>query len=127
MTAAETDDRPGETTPSFTASLALWIVSGLVFAWSVYAAVGNLVQVPAQFEAYRAFVTKGGAPELAKSVPWAALIATLVVPVFGWLAAWRLGRRRGLLQRVVLFVIAWAAVSAVTVSLTAYVFQVSSL
>lgn len=127
MTTAEIEKRPVETPPRLAASLALWIVSGLVFAWSVYAAVGNLVQVPAQFEAYRDFVTKGGAPELAKGVPWAALVATLVVPVIGWLVAWRLGRRRGLAQRVLLFVIAWAAVSALTVSLTAYVFQVSSL
>lgn len=116
-----------EAAPRFGASLVVWIVFGLLFAWSVYAAIGNLVQVPAQFAAYRDFVTKGGAPELAKSVPWAALIAALIVPVLGWFAAWRLGRRRGLLPRVILFVIAWAAVSALTVSLTAYVFQVSSL
>ncbi|BDZ51231.1 hypothetical protein GCM10025867_34720 [Frondihabitans sucicola] len=116
-----------EVVPRFGAALVVWVVFGLLFAWSVYAAVGNLIQVPGQFEAYRDFVTKGGAPELAKDVPWPALIAALVVPVLGWLAAWRVGRRRGLLQRVIVFVIAWGGVSALTVSLTAYVFQVSSL
>lgn len=115
---------PVERPPRLGSALAVWIVFGLLFAWDVYASIGNLVQVPALFESYRDFVSTS-APELAKPTPWAALIAVLVVPVIGWLAAWRLGRRRGLMGRLILFVVAWAAVSALTVSLTAYVYAVS--
>lgn len=105
----------------------LFVVTGLVFAWSVWAAVGNLIQVPALFDQYRAFVAQNGAPELAKSTPWPALVGALLIPAVGWVAAWRLGRRRGLRARIVFFVVAYAAVCAVTVSLTGYVFQVSSV
>lgn len=116
-----------ETLPSRRARLVVLIVAAVIFAWSVWAAVGNLVQVPSQFDAYRDFVTKGGAPDLAKDTPWGALIAALIAPVVGYLIALRLGRRRGLVPRIVLFVVAYAGVCALTVSLTAYVFQVSSL
>ncbi|GAA4664861.1 hypothetical protein [Frondihabitans cladoniiphilus] len=105
----------------------LLLVAGVIFAWSIYAAVGNLTQVPAQFDAYRDFVTKGGAPELAKTTPWPALIAVLLVPVVGYLVALRLGRGRSLRVRLVSFALTYAAVCALTVSLTAYVFKVSSL
>lgn len=120
------DDR-AEVVPGRLAITVLLVVAAVIFAWSVWSAVGNLVQVPAQFGSYRDFVTKGGAPELAKSTPWPALVGALILPVIGYLVAWRLGRRRGLRQRVILFVVAYAGVCAVTVSLTAYVFQVSSL
>jgi ABC-type spermidine/putrescine transport system permease subunit I len=116
-----------ERLPSRLAATVVMLVAALVFAWSVWAAIGNLSQVPAQFGAYRDFVTKGGAPELAKNTPWVALIAALVVPVLGYLAALWLGRRRGLRARIVLFVVAYAAVCALTVSLTAYVFQTSAV
>ncbi|MCU1527560.1 MAG: hypothetical protein JWP75_1323 [Frondihabitans sp.] len=122
----EEDDRE-EVLPSPRAATIVLVVAAVVFAWSVWAAVGNLVQVPSQFGAYRDFVTKGGAPELAKNTPWVALIASLVAPVVGYVAALWLGRRRGLRSRVILFVVAYAAVCALTVSLTAYVFQTSAL
>lgn len=109
------------------AALVVVVVAALLFAWSVWAAVGNLVQVPGQFGSYRDFVTKGGAPELAKNTPWVALIAALIVPILGYAAAFVLGRRRSVFVRVILFVVAYAAVCALTVSLTAYVFQVSAV
>ncbi|MGA1812453.1 hypothetical protein VH571_08715 [Frondihabitans sp. 4ASC-45] len=116
-----------EASPGFVGLAILLTVTALIFAWSVWAAVGNLIQVPALFDQYRSFVTQNGASELAKSTPWPALIATLLLPVLGWGAAWWLGRGRGLRARIVFFVVAYAGVCALTVSLTSYVFRASSV
>lgn len=120
-------DETVEVPASRRAALITLVVAGLIFAWSVYAAVGNVIQVPQLFAQYRDLVTSGNAPELAKPTPWAALVAGLVVPVVGYLVALRLGRGRSLRSRVIVFVVAYAAVCALTVSLTGYVFQASSL
>lgn len=120
-------DETVEVPASRRAALITLVVAGLIFAWSVYAAVGNVIQVPQLFAQYRDLVTSGNAPELAKPTPWAALIAGLVVPIVGYLVALRLGRGRSLRSRVIVFVVAYAAVCALTVSLTGYVFQASSL
>jgi ABC-type spermidine/putrescine transport system permease subunit I len=119
-------DETVEVPASRRAALITLVVAGLIFAWSVYAAVGNVIQVPQLFAQYRDFVTSGDAPSLAKPTPWAALIAGLVVPIVGYLVALRLGRGRSLRSRVVVFVVTYAAVCALTVSLTGYVFQASS-
>ncbi|RKR73630.1 hypothetical protein [Frondihabitans australicus] len=121
------DGESVEVPASRRAALITLIVAAVIFAWTVYAAVGNVVQVPQLFGEYRDFVTKNGAPELAKTTPWSALIAALVVPVLGYLAGLRLGRGRALLKRIAIFVVMYAAVCALTVSLTGYVFEKSSL
>ena len=86
------------------------IVFGLLYAWDVWEALGNLVGLGPFYEAFG----------MADQIPWVLLWSGVLVPfiVFG-LAVWLQGRFQGVLQRVVIFTLGWALIAAVTLSIQA--------
>ena len=86
------------------------VLFGVLYAYDVWEAVGNLVGLNVQASTLGISLTGLGVT---------LLVVALVVPfvVFG-LAFW-LGRHRGPLQQVVLFLVGYALVQALTLDLTA--------
>jgi hypothetical protein len=100
-----------ETTPAPRAkygwpSIAIAIVFGLVYAYVLFEALGNLLQLPGT---------------LGASTPWAVLIVDVALPVIVFVVAILLGRRRPILYRVLFFVAGATVLSCATVASIAYV------
>ena len=118
-TAASADDAaaPRSATPLWLA-VTIAVLFGVLYAYDVWEAVGNLVGL--NLQAASLGISLSG-------VGLALLIVALVLPflVFG-IAFW-LGRRRGPIQQVVLFLAGYAAVQAITFGLTALFFQLGGL
>lgn len=83
------------------------VVFALLYGWFLFAAVSNLVALPALYELQ-------GVPEY---TPWTTLVAGVVVPPVAYLAALVLGRGRALSARVVVLAAGLAATAAVALSL----------
>lgn len=94
----------------FWLAVTIAVLFGVLYAYDVWEAVGNLVGLNVQAASLGISLTGFGVT---------LLVVTLVVPfvVFG-LAFW-LGRRRGPLQQVVLFLVGYALVQALTLDFTA--------
>jgi hypothetical protein len=103
-TTSETEER---IRPWPIAAIVLAVVFGLLFAWFLYQAIGNLVNVPAAYEQ----VGYGD------RIPWAILIAGVALPVVLFAGAAWIGIRRTLSQRVMLFAAGLAATAATAFSL----------
>lgn len=88
-------------------AIILAIVFGLLFAWFLYQAIGNLVNTPAAYE---------GAG-FGDQIPWAILVAGIVLPVVAFVVAAWLGVRRSLTDRVLLFAAGLAVTAATAFSL----------
>jgi len=88
-------------------AIILAVVFGLLFAWFLYQAIGNLVNVPAAYEQVG----------FGDRVPWAILIAGVALPVLLFAGAAWIGIRRTLSQRVMLFAAGLAATAATSFSL----------
>jgi hypothetical protein len=88
-------------------AVVLAVVFGLLFAWFLYQAIGNLVNVPAAYEQ----VGYGD------RIPWGILLAGVGLPVVLFAGAAWLGLRRSLSQRVILFAAALGATAATSFSL----------
>ena len=117
-TAASADAAaPRSATPLWLA-VTIAVLFGVLYAYDVWEAVGNLVGL--NLQAASLGISLSG-------VGLALLIVALVLPflVFG-IAFW-LGRRRGPIQQVVLFLAGYAAVQAITFGLTALFFQLGGL
>jgi hypothetical protein len=91
-------------------SIVVAVVFGLLHAYVLWTAIGNLVNVPA------ALASQG----LASLTPWWLLILDVVVPVAAYVVAFILGRRFPLLTRSAFFLLALAVVSCSTVGSIAY-------
>lgn len=87
----------------------LAIVFGVLYAWFLYEAIGNLVNVPP------AYAQVG----MADRVPWVLLIVGLVLPVVFYVGAALLGLQQSLANRVLLFAAGLAATSATALALYA--------
>lgn len=87
--------------------IALAVLFAVLTGWFLFAAVSNLIALPALYEAqgYAAYI------------PWTTLVLGVVLPPAFYLAALLLGRRRMLSARVVLFAAALAATAATSLSL----------
>lgn len=85
----------------------------LVFAaltgWFLFQAIGNLIGTPRAYENFG----------WADRVPWAILIAGVVLPVVFYVGALLVGRGRLLTERVLVFAAALAATAATSFSLYA--------
>lgn len=90
---------------------------GLLYGYDLWEAVSNLVAVPAQLAGYNAFLIENGLTPFV--VPWPILIVNLLLPPVAFVLAWRVGRRRTLLVRALLYLLGLAVVAALTLSLTA--------
>lgn len=87
-------------------SLAVAIVFGLLYAYVLWTAIGNLVALPATFGSV---------------TPWWLLVLDVVLPVIAYVIAFVLGRRRPLLHRAVFFFIGLTVLSCATIASIAYV------
>jgi len=95
------------------------ILFGLLFAYDLFEAITNLVELPAQIGAANEFASENGLQAI--EVPWTVLIVNTVLPVAAFGAAWWAGRRLTVGAQALLFLVALAAVAALTLSLTALV------
>jgi len=89
------------------AAIVLAVVFGLLYAWFLYQAIGNLINVPPAYDEY----------ELGDRIPWAILIGGVVAPVMLFAGAAWVGVRRTLTDRVLLFAAGLAATAAISFSL----------
>lgn len=104
VTTPDADERP-RAWPL--AAIMLAVVFGLLFAWFLYQAIGNLVNVPAAYEQVG----------FGDRIPWAILVAGVALPVLLFAGAAWIGVRRTLSQRVMLFAAGLAATAATSFSL----------
>ena len=90
------------------ASAATPYLFGLVYAWDVWEALGNLVGLGPFYEAFG----------IGDQIPWVLLWGGVLLPfiVFGF-ALWIIRGRTSVLERIVIFLVGWAVVAAVTLSL----------
>jgi hypothetical protein len=89
-------------------SLALAVLFGLLYAYDLWEAVGNLIGIPALYSAV------GLSP-----VPWWLLIVGVLLPAAVYVAALRLGRRLGVGGRALLFLLGLAVVAALSLGVVA--------
>jgi hypothetical protein len=88
------------------ASIAIAVVFGVLNAYALWNAIGNLVTLPKSFGSV---------------TPWWLLILDVAVPVLAYSAAFLLGRRGSLGKRTAFFLVALAVVACSTVGSIAYV------
>lgn len=99
--------------------VAVAILFGLLFAYDLFEAVTNLVELPSQIGQANDFAAENGLQTI--EVPWLILVANTALPVAAFAIAWWVGRRRSIGHQAVLYVVALAVVAAVTLTLTALV------
>ena len=87
-------------------SIVVAVVFGLLNAYVLWNAIGNLINLPKEFGAV---------------TPWWLLILDLAVPVVAFTAAFIIGRRRSLGARALFFLIGLTVVACSTVGSIAYV------
>lgn len=88
-------------------SIAVAIAFGLVFAYYVWDAVQNMLQLPTIYEL---------SGLKASGIPWWLLIVVLVLPIALYAAAFVLGRRYGIAVRALLFFVALTVLACLTLS-----------
>jgi hypothetical protein len=88
------------------ASFALAIVFGLLYAYVLWAAIGNLVQLPAL---------------TAERTPWWLLILDVVLPVAAYAGAFLFGLRSSLPMRALLFLLGLCLLACSTIGSIAFV------
>lgn len=91
------------------AVLAVTVVFLAVAGWDTWEAVGNLIGLPAFYEAL----------EIPEHTPWVLLAAGVATPLVAVVAGLMWASRRGILARVLIYIIVLAASSAVSLSLLA--------
>lgn len=100
-------------------TVVIMIAFGLFYAYDLFEALSNLVGVPAQIAEFNKFLIENDVEP--QPVPWAVLVANLLLPPIAYAAAWLLGRGRGVLVQVLLFTLGLAVVAALSLTLTALV------
>jgi hypothetical protein len=88
-------------------SIVLAVVSGVLYAYVLWEAIGNLVQLPQALPA--------------GTVPWWLLILDVLLPLVAYLLAFLLGRRRRLPSRAALFLIGLCLLACSTIGSIAFV------
>lgn len=89
---------------------------GLVYAYDVWEAIGNLIGVPAIYEGLG----------LTARTPWILLIAALVIPIVTFVAVVLVGRHRNLGEKALLFLLGLAVSNALalgTIGLNSLIFS----
>ena len=82
---------------------------GLLFAYFVYQAIGNLLELPKSYEAIG----------LSDSVPWVVLILGLVIPILLYVIAFAVALRQKLLNTAIIFLMALVTVAAFSYGIVA--------
>lgn len=109
MSAAEIDRSQRRLAPRWI-RVVLGLVFGLLLAWDVWAAVGNILGVTGTASALGTSVS---------GVGWAVLVLALVLPVAGFLGVLWFGRRASLGSLALAYVLVTVVVSALTLDLLA--------
>jgi hypothetical protein len=89
------------------ASIAVAIVFGILYAYVLWDAIGNMIQLPRALDAV--------------GVPWGLLILDVSLPVIAYAAAFWLGRRHLLPNRVLLFAVGLTVLACCTVGSISFV------
>jgi len=100
-------------------SAAVAIAFGLLYAYDLWEAINNAIELPRQ---YAALAESPQIKELGVEVgevPWTLIIANMLVPVGVYLLAFVLGLRRALFGKVVLFALGLALVAVLTLDIIA--------
>jgi hypothetical protein len=87
-------------------SIALAVVFGLLYAYILWAAIGDLIELP---------------QALGSATPWALLVLVTILPVVVFAVAFWLGRRRVFGQRFLIFVMGLAVLASSTVGSIVYI------
>jgi hypothetical protein len=87
-------------------SVVVAVVFGVVYAYVLWNAIGNLINLP---------------PTFGSATPWWLLILDVAVPVVAFAVAFLLGRRASLLPRALFFLMGLTVVACSTVGSIAYV------
>ncbi len=95
------------------------ILFGLLFAYDLFEAITNLIELPAQIRLANEFAIENGLQAI--EVPWGILIANTVLPVAAFAVAWWVGRRHTVGRQALIYLAALAVVAALTLTLTALV------
>jgi hypothetical protein len=82
---------------------------GLVYAYFVYQAIANLIELPKSYAAIG----------LGDSVPWVLLVIGLLIPVLVYVLAFILGLRRRVVDKAVIFVMGIAVTAGLAFSVVA--------
>ncbi|MCU1556081.1 MAG: hypothetical protein JWN09_76 [Microbacteriaceae bacterium] len=99
--------------------LTIAILFGLFYAYDLFEAISNVAVLPGDITAentVRAAVGLGAA-----NIPWAILIADLLISPVVYVAAFLLGRRRSVFIKIVCFFVGLSVVAAVSLTLVALV------
>ena len=92
-----------ERTPIGAVALVVAALFGLVYAYLVWQALGNLIELPKSYKAIGLDTD---------SVPWWLLIIGLVIPIAIYVVAFLIGLRHNLLSKALLFLVGLAAAAA---------------
>ena len=82
---------------------------GLVYAYFVYQAIRNIIELPKSYAAI----------EQSESVPWALLVIGLAVPVLLYVLAFIIGLRRPVLDKAIIFVMGIAVAAGLGYAIVA--------
>lgn len=117
MTAANPDAavRPRSVRVVF---LAVAIAFGLLYAYDLFEAIASAVSVVAQIGGYNEFAAEMGLE--ATAVPWAILIANILLAPIAYTGAFLIGRRHSVPTAALVFLGGLAVVAALTMSLVAF-------
>jgi uncharacterized membrane protein len=89
------------------------IVFGLLYAYDIWEAINNAIELPKAYEQLEALgVTVG-------EVPWTLIIANMLIPPVVYVFAFVLGMRRNVFGKAVLFAVGLALVAVLSLDIVA--------
>lgn len=100
-------------------TIALVAAFGLLYAYDLFEAIANLVGVVDQLGEYNRAATEAGLRQV--PIPWAILVANIVIVPVAFAVALMTGRRMALAVRALLMLAGLAVVAALSLSLAAFV------
>jgi hypothetical protein len=103
---------PNDSSPNVFSRLSVLVVAGILFAYPFWTALGNLLNLPAYYQAQFGVS--------ADKVPWALLIAGVAIPVLAFLGAVVIGWRRGAGSMALLLTCGFAVINATALSILAF-------
>lgn len=106
-------------------AVAFAILFGLLFAFYLYEAINQSLQLSDYLATQNPLLTKLGHDQLA--YPWAAVGPLLALPVVTYALAFLLGRRRPVLVRIGIFVMGLAVLSAGSLTLESIASQLTRI
>lgn len=91
-------------------SLTVVILFGLVYVYDLWEAFGNLINLPALYDAI-------GLP--ASAIPWWLLVIGVLIPPASFALAFLIGRRQKVFGKALIFVVGLAVVASLSLGLMA--------